>query len=70
MVKKELNVSTYPTYLIIFRSFECTKLILKETLLNLLHFIFTEIAIFIKPWLNNQIFIIKQYNCIKEGLKN
>ena len=47
--KKELNVSTYPIYLFIFRSFECTTLIIKELLLNLLHFIFPNIAIFIKP---------------------
>ena len=44
-----LNASTYPIYLFLFRRFECTTLIIKELLLNLLHFIFTNIAIFIKP---------------------
>ena len=48
-IKKELNASTYPIYLFLFQRFECTTLIIKELLLNLLHFIFTNIAIFIKP---------------------
>ena len=48
-LKKELNASTYPIYLFLFQRFECTTLIIKELLLNLLHFIFTNIAIFIKP---------------------
>ena len=47
--KKELNASTYSIYLFLFRRFECTTLIIKELLLNLSHFIFTNIAIFIKP---------------------
>ena len=47
--KKELNASTYPIYLFLFRRFECTTLIIKELLLNLLYFIFTNIAVFIKP---------------------
>ena len=53
--KKELNASTYPIYLFLFQRFECTTLIIKELLLNLLHFIFT--------------IIIKQYYCIKRQLK-
>ena len=36
-------------YLFLFQRFECTTLIIKELLLNLLHFIFTNIAVFIKP---------------------
>ena len=47
--KKELNASTYPIYLFLFRRFECTTLIIKELLLNLLHFIFANIAVFITP---------------------
>ena len=47
--KKELNASTYSIYLFLSRRFECTTLIIKELLLNLSHFIFTNIAIFIKP---------------------
>ena len=35
--------------------FECTILIIKELLLHFLHFIFTNIAIFIKPGLYKQI---------------
>ena len=49
------NVSTYPFYIFIFWCSECSTLIIRELLLNLLHFIFTNIAIFIKPWLNSQI---------------
>ena len=48
-LKIELNLLTYLFYLFIFRRFKCTTIIIKELLLNLLHFIFTSIAIFIKP---------------------
>lgn len=54
-LKIELDLSTYLFYLFIFRRFKCTTLIIKELLLSLLHFFFTNIAIFIKPWLNIQI---------------
>ena len=47
--KKELNASTYPIYLFLFQRFKCTTLVIKELLLNLLHFIFNNIAVFIKP---------------------
>ena len=49
------------------RRFECTTLIIKILLLNLLHFIFTNIAIFINKYPNNNENIInnqtiKYYN--------
>ena len=49
------------------RRFECTTLIIKILLLNLLHFIFTNIAIFINKYPNNNQNIInnqtiKYYN--------
>ena len=47
--KIELNLSIYLFYLFILRRFKCTTLIIKELLLNLLHFFSTNIAIFIKP---------------------
>ena len=54
MVKEQLNVFDKSIYSI-FRRFECHHTHYQGTAFRLKFQIFTNITIFMKPWLNNQI---------------
>ena len=61
-LKKGLNILTNPFHLFRFWRFECTTLIIKELLLDLLHIICTNISIFVKAWQSYQILRLNKFS--------